>query len=388
MARNENTINVLMIAALVAIGVGYFAPRYFGSQPPARSTSVATSAVAAPSAQGMSGQGLGTAAAQGSAQPASAQPAAAQAATAWTVAAPGRIEPNGGEIRMSAQAPGRIVEVLAAINDKVSAGDLLIRLDDLDTEARVVAAEAETSVRRKERDGETVNGLARERRSAEDQVASAERLLSQNRAEFDRWIRAQRAGTAQPADVQKARDTVTAARDRLDQAKTNLRRITSNDAIPAQTRFEAAMAAARSDLSLADVALERTRVRAPRDATVLQISATQGEMTGPSADQVLIVLGDVSKLRVRAEIEERDVGKVRKGQTVIVRSDAFPKRDFEGKIATLAQSLAPGRIALKGPRRGTEVDVLEILIDLDGQPPLLPGMRVDVFVKAEAKPIN
>jgi HlyD family secretion protein len=38
-------------------------------------------------------------------------------------------------------------------------------------------------------------------------------------------------------------------------------------------------------------------------------------------------------------------------------------------------------VPLKGPRRGTEVDTLEVMVDLDGTPPLLPGMRVDVLVK-------
>ena len=85
----------------------------------------------------------------------------------------------------------------------------------------------------------------------------------------------------------------------------------------------------------------------------------------------------------RAEFEERDIGKVRIGQIAIVRSDAFPGQDFEGKVTSLAQALGPSRLGQRGPRRPTDVDVLEVIIDLAGQPPLLPGMRVDVFLKAE-----
>ena len=51
---------------------------------------------------------------------------------------------------------------------------------------------------------------------------------------------------------------------------------------------------------------------------------------------------------------------------------------------SLAQALGPSRLGQRGPRRPTDVDVLEVIIDLSGQPPLLPGMRVDVFLKAEA----
>ena len=92
----------------------------------------------------------------------------------------------------------------------------------------------------------------------------------------------------------------------------------------------------------------------------------------------------MSALRVRAEFEERDIGKIRVWQIAIVRSDAFQGQEFEGKISSLAQALGPSRLGQRGPRRPTDIDVLEVIIDLGGRPPLLPGMRVDVFLKADA----
>jgi HlyD family secretion protein len=96
---------------------------------------------------------------------------------------------------------------------------------------------------------------------------------------------------------------------------------------------------------------------------------------------VLLLLGDVSALKVRAEVEERDAAKVRVGQVVVVRSDAYQDREFNGKVASLAPSLGPGKLGQRGPRRPSDVDVLEVVVDMDGQPPLLPGMRVDVFFR-------
>jgi HlyD family secretion protein len=96
------------------------------------------------------------------------------------------------------------------------------------------------------------------------------------------------------------------------------------------------------------------------------------------------MFGDLSALKVRAEVEERDTAKIRVGQQVIVRADAYPDQDFEGHVASMAQSLSSPRIATRGPRRPNDVEVLEALIDLDGLPPLLTGMRVDVFFKHEA----
>ena len=86
------------------------------------------------------------------------------------------------------------------------------------------------------------------------------------------------------------------------------------------------------------------------------------------------------RLRKRP-LEERDAAKVRVGQSVVVKSDAHPGREFAGKVASLAPALGPGKLGQRGPRRPNDVDVLEVVVDMEGQPPLLPGMRVDVFFK-------
>lgn len=75
---------------------------------------------------------------------------------------------------------------------------------------------------------------------------------------------------------------------------------------------------------------------------------------------------------------------IRVGQRVIVRSDAYPGQTFDGSVTTLARSLAPQRLPSRGPRRPTDVEVLEGVISMDGVTPLLPGMRVDVFFKPDA----
>jgi HlyD family secretion protein len=114
------------------------------------------------------------------------------------------------------------------------------------------------------------------------------------------------------------------------------------------------------------------------------VNAKVGEAAAPSPENILVTLGNLSSLRVRAEFEERDIGKVRVGQAAVIRSDAFAGRDFEGKVTSLAQALGPSKLGQRGPRKPTDVDVLEAMIELVGQAPLLPGMRVDVFLKSEA----
>jgi HlyD family secretion protein len=356
MPKADSSLNMLIVAAVVALGIGYYVPQTFSQKSPDAAK----------------------------AETPKAEPKAQPKAT-WAASAPGRVEPVGGEIRISAQAPGRISEVLVGINERVKAGDLLVRLADEELVARVHAARAEVAVRKRDRDNETIAKGAQDRRTAEDNLANSERALALAREELDRALKTRRSGTtATGGDIDKARDGVKQAVDRQEQMRTALRKALAADT-SAQTRLEAGLAAARAELSLAETALERTRIRAPADGTVLQLVARIGETAVPSPESPLLVVGDVTQLRVRAEFEERDVGKIRLGQTAIVRSDAFAGQDFEGTVSSLAQALGPSKLAQRGPRRPTDVDVLEVIIDLTGQPPLLPGMRVDVFVKADVQ---
>lgn len=314
-----------------------------------------------------------------------AQPPPAPPKSNWVAAAVGRVEPRGGEIRLIAPATGRIVEVAAAVNDPVKVGDLLVRLEDDESAARLAALEAEVGARKRERDVDVVKGAALERRQAEDAVAAAERALTTARNDLDEVMRAQRAGRGSSAAVEAARTALASARDKLETERQGLRRALAATGLPLPTRLESTLAAGRSDLLLAEIAHERTRVRAPIDATVLQVLARAGETAAPSADGVLVVLGDLTKLRVRAEVEERDAPKVRVGQRVVVQADAFPGRNFEGTVASLGQALGASKLGQRGPRRPTDVDVLEVMIDLaDASTRPLPGMRVDVFFRPNA----
>src|SRR3990172_13195630 len=96
---------------------------------------------------------------------------------AWAASATGRVEPKDGEVRITSQVPGRIVEVAVKANDQVAAGALLVRLDDDELRAKLVAAEAEVLVREREREEEAVKGAALERRQAEDAASASERAV-------------------------------------------------------------------------------------------------------------------------------------------------------------------------------------------------------------------
>jgi HlyD family secretion protein len=300
----------------------------------------------------------------------------------WIAAAPGRVEPRSGEVRIGPALPGRVLEAAAKVNDKVEDGDMLLRLEDEEARARVLAAEAEAGARRRERDAQPATAGREEVRRAEDTLASAERASTIARNELDAAVAARRAGSGSDEAVAEARKKLVDARDKVAKDRAALATAQGKAGVPSPNRFESSVISARAEIQAADAALEKTRVRAPIAGTLLQVNAKLGETVAPGPDQPLIVMGDMSVVRVKAEVDERDVGKLRVGQKAFVRSDAYPGRDFEGTVAALAPALTPPRIGQRGPRRPTDVEVLEVTIDLEGAVPLLPGMRVDAYFRA------
>ena len=192
---------------------------------------------------------------------------------------------------------------------------------------------------------------------------------------------ARRNGAVSEKQVSGARSTLSAAVARLAQANSELRDLSDGSRAVTPTSTESVLATARAKHAAAEAQLEKTRIRAPVAGTILQVQVKLGETAAPTPEQVLIVIGDTSALRVRTEVDERDIGKVNIGQSAVVKVEAFPGKEFPGKVATIASALSPPKLGARGPRKPLDIDVLEVMVDVDGASLLLPGMRADVLFK-------
>jgi HlyD family secretion protein len=319
----------------------------------------------------------------------------------WQTVAPGRVEPASGEIKIAAPVMGVIAQVLVKVNDKVFAGEPLIRLIDNEAQARLAAAEAQVAFRLRARNEEIapVKSTARRtteaavadtdkaaaRRRAEDGVADADKAVTAAQAALDKALVDRRAGRASDADREAARTALSRAQDRLQQQKAELRRIEADPSTPLPNFAEGQVNVARAESAAAAAAIAKLTIRAPIAGTVLQVNAKPGELAAPSNAQPLLVIGDVSALRVRAELDERDFGQIKIGQPVLVRAAAFRGREFAGKVAFIAPLVEQGRVNARGQRNVTDVDVVEVLIDLAQADPLAVGMKVDVYFQPEGR---
>jgi HlyD family secretion protein len=328
----------------------------------------------------------------------------------WQTVAPGRVEPVSGTIKIAAPVMGVIAQVLVKVDDKVFAGEPLIRLVDTEARARLAAVEAQVAFRLRARNeesapvalpsrarpaprpaparrGEVVAAnvdKAAARRRAEDALADADKAVMEAQAALDKAVVDRRSDAASNAAIEAARGALARARERQQQQKAELRRIEADPSTLLPTFAEGQVNVARAEAAAAAAEIERLTIRAPIAGTVLQVNAKPGEFAANA--QPLLVIGDVSALRVRAELDERDLGEIKIGQPAVIRADAFRGREFAGKVSFIAPIVEPARINnARGQRNVTDVDVVEVLVDL-AQPDLLAvGMKVDVYFQAEGR---
>jgi HlyD family secretion protein len=276
---------------------------------------------------------------------------------------------------VAAPAIGIVSKVLVKVNDTVFAGEPMILLNDDEIQARYTAAEAQAGMRRRLRDEQVVTGKALDRRKAEDITADAETAVFDAQAAVDRAAAQWRATGAPTDTLTNARAALARAQDELAKRQAALRAIDA----PLLTPNEAQVVSARGDLALARVNLEKLRIRAPIDGTVLQININPGELAAPSAPQPLALVANLSTLNVRAELDERDVAEIKVGQAALVRAAAFPGKEFAGTVMSIAPLVEASRLGSRGPGNRSDVDAVEVVVKLTQPGPLAAGMKVDVY---------
>lgn len=300
----------------------------------------------------------------------------------WLAVAPGRVEPESGLIRVSGPVAGVIDSVLVKANETIFAGQPLIRLRDQEARAQLASAAAQVAMRKRIRNKESAASGAAARRKAEDAVADAEAAVWEVQSLVDKAVAGRRAGRSANADVGAARSGLKRAQEYLALQTDELRRVAADAPLP--TVAEGQLNVARSELSASRAALEKLTIRAPIDGSVLQVNARPGELISPSTATPLILLGDISALRVRAEVDERDIEKIKPGQPVLVRPAALRDREVVGRVSFIAPLVEAGRYSALGQRNMTDVDVVEVLIELNEPGPLVVGMKVDVYFRQDA----
>lgn len=316
-------------------------------------------------------QGPGSAAAAPGGSPAA--PAAEQY-TPDTVVSPGIVEPWGAQVELAAQEPGWIAQIAVREGEEVEAGRLLATLEDGAQRhgvelSRAELAEAEAALAKVEH-GFTPEELRQAQADHDAAVARA----NQARATAARTVRLHEQGAAPDADVDRAAADAQAEQAMAVRAEARLQEMKRGARAEDRSAVRARAEAARARLRLAEANLARRRVVAPSAGTVLLSRFHAGEFYGNGVGP-LFVLGNMSRLQVRLEVDELDAAVVDRGSTCTLYSDGGV-RLAEGTVVHLAPKMGRRALSLEAPTARADVRVREIFVEIPATSKLIPGQRV------------
>lgn len=298
---------------------------------------------------------------------------------------------QGDVTPVGARVAGHVVEEAVRDHQVVAAGDLLYRLDQDDYAARVREARAQLQAREA-----ALAALVQEEALQAAQIAQAEAGVAAARATADRsrrdhlravslqaggWVSEARADQVwalraeSAADLQRALADLVAARRRLEVIRSE------------RPQLAAARDAAAATLTLAEVDLRDTEVRAPTDGVVGERQARLGQYVRPGTVMIALV---ARRLWITANFKETQLAGVRDGDPVRITVDALPDAQFMGVVESLSPA-SGAEFALLPPDNATGnftriVQRVPVRIALDpGQSQagrLKPGMSARVRLLA------
>lgn len=264
-----------------------------------------------------------------------------------TVAATGILEALSENVSIGVPLAGLVTEVFVKVNDPVKRESPLFKLDDRDLQASLLKQRALVAVAQAQIDVSKAN------------VAKADDMFQR---------------------VRKMPDNRAISEDELKQRENDL-----NVAKAQLAASDAQLVSAQADVQQTQRLIDRLTVRAPRDGTILQVNIRAGEFAATSPKSPAMILGDLDKLQVRADVDEQNAGRIRAGQEARAFIKGDTKTSLPLKFVRIEPFVIP-KISLTGAStERVDTRVLQVIYSLqlpEGGAPLYVGQQVDVFIDA------
>jgi HlyD family secretion protein len=259
-----------------------------------------------------------------------------------------------------------VTKLLVREGDHVKQGQLLLQMNDV--EARSAAARALAQIRSAQADLSAVKsgGSHEEVLTLDSSLTKARAQCQTAQRNLEALRRLQKDGAASPGEVR-------AAEDQLERANADLTLLEQKQkgrySSPEIERVEAQRSEAQAAFDAAQDALRQLNVRAPFSGVVYSLPVPQGAYVHPG--DLVLQEADLSKVRVRAFVDEPDVGRLVGDDPIEVTWDALPDRIWHSTV-----TMIPAVIKLHGTRNVGETTCVVDNHDLK----LLPNVNVGVTI--------
>jgi RND family efflux transporter MFP subunit len=264
-----------------------------------------------------------------------------------TVAATGIIEASRENVRVGTSKPGLITKVFVQVGSRVKEGDPLLQLDDREARAKVATTRSQVDALRAALKAEQVMAA-----DAADQFQRVDKLQKDKVASDDERIRKEFQWQNWQARV---------------------------------ARLEADIRAAQAVADQAQVELEVLTIRASRDGVVLQVNVRAGEYAETKPLEPMMILGDVDRLQVRADVDEQNAPLVRPNQPAVAFLKGSTENPLPLRFVRIEPYVIPKKSLTGDSAERVDTRVLQIIYELDrASVPLYVGQQVDVFINRPA----
>jgi HlyD family secretion protein len=238
------------------------------------------------------------------------------------------------DVEVSFKIPGRVEERPVSEGQMITAGQAVARLDDRDLKLEIAQRKAQVAAAQ--------SSLAELRSgSRPEEIAQAQAALERAQAEgsragieFEREKRLFDREVISTREFDQARTTFESAEARVREAKEFSTLVRKGPRSEKIDQARANLEQAKQALELAQTRLSYAALYAPITGIVLSENVEPGEFVSPGTP--IISLGDLSRVYLRAYINETDLGRVKVGQKVQLKTDTFPGKSYEGKISFIA----------------------------------------------------
>ena len=288
-----------------------------------------------------------------------------------TISTNGRVEPEHN-VEIPCPIATTVKAVYVQPGDQVTAGKLLMVLDDVQARAKLASAESAVRSAQAALDAATHNGTREQQQASAAEITREKMDRDQAQRDLDALTKLNATGAASPSEVAAAKQRLASANAALEasQVVTSQGRYSPADIARAQSAADEAEA----NLVAAQQVETQTKVHAPGSGTVysIEVKPTQFVEEG----KMLLQLADLRHEQVRAYFDEPEIGSLAVGQPIEIKWDARPGRIWKGHIERVPVTV----IHLETRTVG---EVLVAIDDPDGE--LLPDTNVTVTVTTSSE---
>lgn len=293
--------------------------------------------------------------------------------------APGLTEPRSRVVQIISEISGTLSGIHVRAGDKVCKGQLLAELNHDLQQAQVdlgrAAVDRATAELRRLENGERPEEV--EVLNAQFQEARALRELADYECERMKKIRSEDAASDRELTQYRSARDQSAARERAARLRLELAQ-----AGPRQEDLDRARAAVReaqAQLAAARSLLEKTYLRSPIDGIVVYRHREPGETVFSETPMPVLSLGDRSRLHVRVDVDEMDIGRVWRAQEVYAVASAFTGRRFHGRVVHIEPTLGRKNFRTDRPTEKIDTRVQEVVVELDDADDVPLELQMDVW---------